>query len=94
MKEIYCKVNEAPQDITNCDGKKFNPDYLDFANGVYAGRVLENERIRKNIQLIGTYWLRHDSVEGFSMSKEEFEQALRLEVETDIELASYQESER
>jgi len=86
MKEIYCKVNEAPRDITNCDDKKFNPDYLDFANGVYAGRVLENERIRKKIQLIGTYWLRHDNVEGFSMTKEEFEQALKLEVESDIEL--------
>ena len=56
---------------------------LDFANGVYAGRVLENERIRKNIQLIGTYWLRHNNVEGFSMTKEEFEQAVKLEVESD-----------
>ena len=65
---------------------KFNPDYLDFKKGVYAGRVLENERIRKNIQLIGTYWLRHDSTEGFSMTKEEFEQALKSEIENDIEL--------
>ena len=65
---------------------EFNPDYLNFDNGVYAGKVLENERIRKNIQLIGAYWLRHDNVEGFSMTKEEFEQALKLEVESDIEL--------
>lgn len=35
----------------------------------------ERERIKRNIQLIGTYWLRHDNVEGFSMTKEEFNQA-------------------
>ena len=80
MKEIYCKVNESPQEITKCDDKRCNPDYLYFDEGVYAGKVLENERIRKNIQLIGTYWLRHDNTEGFSMTRDEFEQALKLEI--------------
>ena len=75
----YCKGQPSTLDRN----KGFNPDYLDFDKGVYAGKVLENERIRKNIQLIGTYWLRHDSVEGFSMTREEFESALKLEVESE-----------
>ena len=56
---------------------EFNPDYLKFDDGVKAGRTLERGRIRKNIQMVGTYWLRHDNVEGFSMTKEEFEQIMK-----------------